>query len=320
MDLLLVAGIDAANTTSALSANASRLRSAMNLRAAALAGMMDYDCGVFDVHGVCLSFQARYSGSHAMNDGAGVLTGAYRVTPNLRVGGFIDQRAVQKNPTGLAFGDERPTVGLFAAYSDQIDGKGLQARIGAAIQRGVVTVSRSVLLDTEPGAGKAGLNGHVAAAELGWGTRWGDAVVATPYLGLRYTDMSRSAYAERMVSGTVDYPIAYEAFHQRLATVSAGLRISGMASAKIGYHLGGGLEHVVHRSVSAYAGASVISGLESFAIANSGAMNLTVPVGSAGLHYQIDRTQRLTANATLRGQTFSSQPAVSLLAGYQAAF
>ena len=145
-------------------------------------------------------------------------------------------------------------------------------------------------------------------------------MVATPYLGLRYTDMSRSAYAERMVSGTVDYPIAYEAFHQRLATVSAGLRISGMASAKIGYHLGGGLEHVVHRSVSAYAGASVISGLESFAIANSGAMNLTVPVGSAGLHYQIDRTQRVTANATLRGQTFSSQPAVSLLAGYQAAF
>ena len=49
-------------------------------------------------------------------------------------------------------------------------------------------------------------------------------------------------------------------------------------------------------------------------------MNLTVPVGSAGLHYQIDRTQRVTANATLRGQTFSSQPAVSLLAGYQAAF
>jgi hypothetical protein len=49
-------------------------------------------------------------------------------------------------------------------------------------------------------------------------------------------------------------------------------------------------------------------------------MNLTVPVGSAGLHYQIDRTQRFTVNATLRGQTYSNQPAASLLAGYQAAF
>ena len=123
-----------------------------------------------------------------------------------------------------------------------------------------------------------------------------------------------------MVSGTVDFPIAYNAFHQRLATVSAGLRISGMASAKIGYNLGAGLEHVVLRSVSAYAGASVISGLESFAIANSSAMNLTVPVGSAGLHYQIDRTQRLTGDVYLRSQAFSSQMAATLVAGYQAAF
>ena len=63
-----------------------------------------------------------------------------------------------------------------------------------------------------------------------------------------------------------------------------------------------------------------ISGLETFAISNSSAMKKTVPVGSAGLHYQIDRTQRLTANATLRGQSYSSEPSASLLVGYQAAF
>jgi hypothetical protein len=49
-------------------------------------------------------------------------------------------------------------------------------------------------------------------------------------------------------------------------------------------------------------------------------VNETILVGSAGIHYQIDRTQRLTANATLPGQTVSGQPSASLLAGYQAAF
>jgi len=43
-------------------------------------------------------------------------------------------------------------------------------------------------------------------------------------------------------------------------------------------------------------------------------------VGNVGLHYQIDRTQRLTGNVTVRGQAFSSQTAVNVMGGYQAAF
>ena len=44
------------------------------------------------------------------------------------------------------------------------------------------------------------------------------------------------------------------------------------------------------------------------------------PVGSLALFYQIDRSQRLTGHVSVRGQAFSSQPSISVMGGYQAAF
>ena len=43
-------------------------------------------------------------------------------------------------------------------------------------------------------------------------------------------------------------------------------------------------------------------------------------MGSLALFHQIDANQRLTGNLSVRGQAFSSETAVSLMGGYQAAF
>ena len=49
-------------------------------------------------------------------------------------------------------------------------------------------------------------------------------------------------------------------------------------------------------------------------------MRRASPLGSATIFYQIDRTQRLTAHVSMRGQAFSPKPAMSAMGGYQAAF
>ena len=321
LDLTIVSGPDSVNTNRALVANGGALRNTMSQRASVLAGMLDYDCAVFDQFGLCLSFQALYSGMEAMNEGAGVLTGAYRLSPQLRLGGFVDQGLLGKAPAGLSFGARQPAFGAFLAYSQQAEGLGLQARASGAVSRGGVTITRdSSLAQTEPGSGKARLNTAGAGAELGWGVAWADALTATPYVGFRYVDVTRSAYAESAVSGVVDYPVAYDAFHQRTATATSGLRLKGMATESLGYQLGLGAEYQLHRNQSVYAGTAEISGLEPFALAIPGAANRLSLVGSAGLHYQLARNQRLTGSATLRGQASGSQPVASVLAGYQAAF
>jgi len=141
VDLTLVLGPDAANTRRALNANSASLGTAMAQRVTTLAGMMDYDCPAFDQYGFCLSFQARYSAMDARNDGAGVLTTAWRLSPQVRLGGFIDQAAARDAGAGLKMNAPRPSFGAFLAFGQRPDGRGLQAKLSGAMNTGDVTVT-----------------------------------------------------------------------------------------------------------------------------------------------------------------------------------
>ena len=214
-----------------------------------------------------------------------------------------------------------PSFGAFVGFNQREDGQGLQGRVSAALNRADVRVTRDASLDnSEAGSGKAQLKGSAVAAELGYGIAWAGTLRATPYVGLRYTDVARAAYGEGAAPGTVDYPIAYATFRQRLGAATMGLRLSGMASDRVGYQLGAGVDYYAFSAASAYAGASAISGLEAFALPGAALAHRASPVGSGAVFYQIDRNQRLTGNVSVRGQAFSAQPSVSVMGGYQAAF
>jgi len=301
-------------------ANQNALRSLLSQRSAAVVNMMDYDCETFDAKGYCVSFRARYSAMDSQNEGAGVLTAAYRASAKVRIGGFLDYRASEMDSAGLKQGDTMPTVGVFAAYSDRGGATGLQAKASAAFNSGKVTVTRaSNLADTEPGSGKAGLNSYAVGAELGWGFAVSPVMLATPYAGLRYSDATRKGYTESTVAG-VAFPISYDAYYQRQTSATAGVRLTGMVAGKVGYLVSLGGEYDLARKASAYSGTSAISGLETFALANSGSINRARVAASTGLYYQLDKTQRLTASVGVRGQAYASQPSVTTLVGYQSAF
>ena len=110
------------------------------------------------------------------------------------------------------------------------------------------------------------------------------------------------------------------AYSQRLLTATAGLRLKGQLSEQVGYQFGLGGEFDLMHKASPYAGSSALPGLETFSLPFAAASNHFHAVGSAGLVFQIDRTQRLTGDVYLRSQAFSSQMAATLVAGYQAAF
>jgi hypothetical protein len=322
--LLFIAppGPDVTNTTSAIQENISALRGVMDRRLSGLALMSSYDCNTFDNHGVCVSFQARYSNFDSFNEGAGVFTAAYRASENIRIGTFFDYRASEKDSTGVQQGDALPTIGAFAAYSHSGNATGFQAKASAAYDSGKVTITRagSVADNTEAGSGKAGLNSYAIGAELAWGFALSPMILATPYAGVRYSDATRKSYTEGTVSGTVDFPITYDAYYQRLTTATVGVRLSGMFSDKVGYQMSLGGEFDLAHKAKTYSGASTIPGLLSFDLTNTGSSNRSRVVASTGLYYQMDKTQRLTATVGVRGQAYSSQPSVSTLVGYQVAF
>ena len=111
-----------------------------------------------------------------------------------------------------------------------------------------------------------------------------------------------------------------ELFVERLGTVTAGIRLAGMLSEKVGYQIGAAIEHDLYQQTSTYSGTSTISGLIAFALQTDGVNNRTRGIASAGAFYQVGKNQRITGNLSFRNQAYTSQKAISALAGYQVAF
>ena len=313
-------GPDATNTLAALTANGYQVRDALTQRAAAITNAMDYDCRDFSAQNMCMSFQARYTGFDSMSDGAGVLTAAYRLDPNVRIGAFIDQRAVQGKKTGIDYSGDMPTVGAFLGYTQHPDGTGLQGKLALAGNTGKITATRDAsLANTEAGSGKSNLNSWAVGGEVGWGMILGNKVLTTPYLGMRYTDVTRAAYTENTTSD-VTSPLSYAGYYQRQTTVTAGVRFAGLLTDVIGYQIGIGGDYDVGRSANHYSGTSAISGLETFSVNTNTTTNRVRANAAAGLSYAIDKTQKLTTSISVRQQAYSAQPSVTAMAGYQISF
>ena len=122
------------------------------------------------------------------------------------------------------------------------------------------------------------------------------------------------------MTDTVESPVTYNDYTQRSVTGSSGIRLKGSIFDRIGYQLALGVEHDINRQFTTYSGTSEIDGLTTFSLTNNGPSKRTRGFGSAGVHYQIEKNQRLTSNISLREQPYSSQLSVSVMSGYQMAF
>ena len=318
-DLFVAA--DAINTRAALASSATQVLNGINLQQAALITILGYDSNVFGPNNVSISAVVRdtSSGSQA-NEGAGALVAAYRFTPAIRAGLFIDYAPWQSQPSGLQASATQPTWGGFAVYEQQADGTGVQARAAIASGRNTVTITRSALLEgTEAGRGKASLNGWGAAAELGYGLRLAQQYVAMPFLGLRYTDVTRGSYSEWQ-STFVASPLTYNALAQQLTTGTAGLRLNASITPTVHAFIMAGVEYDFGQTLDPLSGTSPIEGLESFSVVTSNYANRVRATGAAGLSIQPQPNQKLSAEVALFQQAYTSNVAVTGLVKYTVGF
>ena len=317
----LIVPISDTNTRRQLEANRDQVLSAMRARAAVAINALGYDCATFDKNGVCIAFNARYSSLDSVNDGGGVLTGAYRLNETTRIGAFINYSVAQDGLSSVKFGEDMPTFGGFIAYAQKPDGTGVQARLAASYNTGRATITRddSLYDGTEAGSGVANLTTYAIGGDLGYGFALARDVLATPYAGLRYTDSTRGAYSETTSEAVAD-PISYNAYVQRLTTATLGVRFNGALTDKLSYQIGLGGEYDLSSVANAYSGTSAISGLEAFALANTASANRLRGNGSVGLAYITAPNQKLSASVSVRGEAYTAKPSTNVLMGYQVGF
>lgn len=300
---------DATNSLTALSWDRSNLRALLSHRSAMLSSMMDYDCAQIRQN-LCVTLQARSSGSSVSSDGAGVLVAALALLKDLRIGAFLDQPMGFTTPIRMSESATRPGAGVFAV-AGQDDAPGWRARVSFAARSGSLTLTRDASLSyNEAGSGAATLRERGFGAEVAHASRWGKRLVS-PFAGLNWVKAERGAYSE---GSSVYYPLTYAAFGRISRSLRLGLRSEGQMGEDLRWRVSLGTERELSGRLTAFSGTSDIPSLTSFSLAGEALPNSWRPLASVGVDYRLQKNVALTGSLSHRG---GSNAMTSLMGGFR---
>ena len=224
---LLLAGPSSTDTQASLHNSAQRLRTTFNTSAIStnFANMNTYDCNLFDTKGMCISAGGRYTtvDNPNSNSTSAVVVVGYKATPNIRIGGFLDQNVSNNTPNGIKVSNKNPLMGVFAVWNQNADGLGYQVKVANAYQDKDVNTTRDVIGTSEAGTGATNLNTQSYVGELSYAFLTNqDKTTLRPYLALRQTTIKQEAYTETGVAT----PLTYAALKDRSTTALVGLKLN----------------------------------------------------------------------------------------------
>lgn len=312
---VLVSGPSTADTQASLNISAQRLRGIFNAAAIStnFANMNTYDCNLFDTKGMCISSGGRYTtvdNPNSSNTSAVVVIG-YKATPNIRIGGFVDQNVSNNTPTGIKVSNKNPLMGVFAVWNQNADGLGLQVKVANAYQDKDVNITRDVIGTSEAGTGDTNLNIQSYVGELSYALTFKDKTLLRPYFALRQTTIKQDAYTETGVTA----PLSYATLKDRSTTALVGLKLNHTLTPKTTLTASLGIEQDLEHSVDQYiATSSSIANLTSENFNDS--IKRLRPVASAGAYYAVSKTQRISGDVYYQQLPFQSTGSTTVYFSY----
>ena len=308
-------GPSAADTQSSLTGLASRLRGSFNSISAMTNFSNTYDCNLFDVKGMCISAGGRYStvDNPSSNSSAAVVTLGYKVSPNIRIGGFLDQSVNNNSPTGIDISNKNPMMGAFAYWNQNADGLGYQMKVANAYQDKDLSTTRDVIGTSEAGRGNTSLNSRSYVSELSYAFMYKENTLVRPYFALRHTTIEQDAYTETGVTT----PLTYSALNNRTTSALMGVKFKHALTPKANLIGSLGLEQDLRNKTDQLT-ATGIAGLTSENLASD--LHRTRPVASLGATYDIAKSQRLSGEVLVQQLPFQSTAGATAYFNYMIGF
>ena len=317
---LIFSGASAADTQSSLATQARRLRSAFNSTTASsnFANANTYDCNLFDQNNMCIAAGGRYTNidNPSANTSAAVVVLGYKVSPNIRIGGFLDQSINNNTPTGIHLSNSNPMMGAFAVWNQNADGLGYQVKLANAYQDKDVTTTRDIIGTSEAGSGKTNLNTQSYVGELSYAFSYQDSTLVRPYFALRYTNIKQDAYTEDATS-SVTAPLTYAKLEDRSTTALMGVKVNHALNSKTNLIGSLGIEQDLDHKVDQLS-ATGVSGLTSENFNNN--IKRTRPVASAGAYYAVAKNQRVSGEVFYQQLPFQSTGTATAYFNYMIGF
>lgn len=317
---LIFSGGSTADTQSSLASQARKLRGVFNANMASsnFANMNTYDCNLFDKNNMCISAGGRITtidnpSSH--HSAAAVVLG-YKVSPNIRIGGFLDQSVNHNMPTGVDMSNKNPMMGAFAVWNQQVDGLGLQMKLANAYQDKDVTTTRDITGTSEAGTGKTNLNTQSYVGELSYAFNYQDSTIVRPYFAVRYTNIKQDGYTED-TTASVTAPLTYAKLSDRSTTALMGVKLNHALTPRTNLTASLGVEQDINHKTDQLT-ASGVAGLTSENFNNN--IKRTRPVVSAGAYYAVAKNQRLSGEVYYQQLPFQSTGSATAYVNYMIGF
>jgi hypothetical protein len=314
---LTFSGASLTQTQSSLASYARKLSGTLNSASliSNFPNSSTYDCNLFDVKGMCISAGGRYStvDNPSSNSSAAVVTLGYKVSPSIRIGGFLDQSVTNNNPTGIDISNKNPMMGAFAYWNQNPDGLGYQVKIANAYQDKDLTTTRDVIGTSEAGRGTTSLNSRSYVSELSYAFMYKENTLVRPYFALRHTTIEQDAYTETGVTT----PLTYSAINNRTTSALMGVKFKHALTPKTNLIGSLGVEQDLHHKTDRLTAAG-IAGLTSENLSSD--LHRTRPVASIGATYDIAKSQRLSGEVLVQQLPFQSTAGATAYFNYMIGF
>jgi hypothetical protein len=315
-----LAGPTAADTQASLNTQSRRLRSTFNSSVASsnFANMNGYDCNLFDKNNMCISAGGRVTtiDNPTSHHSAAVVVLGYKVSPNIRIGGFLDQSVNHNMPSGVDMSNKNPMMGAFAVWNHQADGLGFQMKLANAYLDKDVTISRAVVGTSEAGRGRTDLNTQSYVGELSYAFNYQDSTIVRPYFALRYTNIKQDAYTED-TSASVTAPLTYAKLGDRSTTALMGVKLNHALTPRTNLTASLGVEQDINHKTDQLT-ATGVADLTSENFNNN--IKRTRPVVSAGAYYAVTKNQRLSGEVYYQQLPFQSTGSATAYVNYMIGF
>lgn len=315
-DVYLVFTPNSADTQQSLVNTSQALQNTYTLQNSVLANSFSYDCNEFGINNICISAGGRntaVSAANGLNNTSALLIAAYRPYPNYRIGAYADQNLSMNNAGNTVnLGNNTPLLGLFGAWSERLDGTGIEIKVSAAYGQKNTTLTRQVVATSEPGSGSSQLNsqGAQVAAKYGFGVS--ENVIISPYAGVRYTQNNMGAYTEG-ASSTVTAPLSYSALNTNATTALVGLGASYRVIPTVTTYASAGIETDTNTANGTYS-ATGITGLTPINF-NANPIK-TRPTATLGAYYDVLKNQRIGINGIYRQEPYQGVSTTTIMATY----
>ena len=319
--VVTILGPSSADTQSSLHSLAPKLRTYYTTQSIAtnFANMNTYDCDLFDTKGVCVSVggQQTYVDNPSSNMTSTVVVAGYKVSPQIRIGGFLNQNINKNTVAGVHISNANPLMGLFAVWNQNEDRLGYQVKIANAYQDKDVTTTRDVIGTSEAGTGSTTLNTQSYVGELSYAFLANeDKTLVRPYAALRYTRIKQDGYTEATSSG-VTAPLTYSALADRSTTALVGVKLNHKLAEKVNLTGSLGIEQDLNHQVDNLT-ATGVSSLTSENFNDS--IKRTRPVASIGAYYMPVKNQRISADLYYQQLPFQSTGSATAYVNYTIGF